>query len=126
MTTRTSPLIHIALIVAIGLMLSGLVAAHATLQKTQPASGKTVSAAPTDIQLFFDEAVDLKVSKIALTGPSGPVMLGPTSAVNPKTLMAPITGKLADGIYNVNWQTAAADDGHVSKGAFKFTLKQAH
>jgi methionine-rich copper-binding protein CopC len=33
---------------------------------------------------------------------------------------------LADATYTVVWQTAAADDGHVSKGDFKFTLKQAH
>ena len=39
-----------------------------------------------------------------------------------KTLMAPVTGKMADGKYTVNWQTAG-DDGHVQKGTFAFNVK---
>ncbi len=126
MNTRISPLVQVALVLVVGILFSGTAKAHATLQKTQPLNGSTISAAPPIIQLWFDEAVDLKVSKIALKGPSGPVMLGPTRAADPKTLTAAITGKLADGAYEVSWQTAAADDGHVSKGVLKFTLKQTH
>lgn len=125
MKARTSQLIRLAIIAALALMLPALLKAHAQLQKTQPASGETVSTAPPHIQLWFDEEVDLKVSKIDLTGPSGKVALGPThTMMDAKSLMADITGKLADATYTVNWTTAAADDGHVSKGDFKFTLKQ--
>jgi hypothetical protein len=122
---RTSQVIRLAIIVAAGLMLPALLQAHAKLEKTQPANGTTVSATPPQIQLWFDEEVDVKVSKIELTGPSGKVALGPTHLIGPKSLMAVITGKMADATYTVIWQTAAADDGHVSKGDFKFTLKQA-
>lgn len=125
MTTRTSQLTRLAIIVALGLMLPALPKAHAELQKTQPAANATVSTAPAHIQLWFDEEVDVKVSKIELTGPSGKVALGATHTMDPKSLMADITGKLANSTYTVTWQTAAADDGHVSKGDFKFTLKQA-
>ena len=126
MKTRTPQLIRLAVIVAVALMFAALPKAHAQLQKTQPAAGETVSTSPPRIQLWFDEEVDLKVSKIDLTGPSGKVALGPTRSADPKSLTAAITGKLADATYTVNWHTVPADDGHATKGDFKFTLKQAH
>jgi methionine-rich copper-binding protein CopC len=125
MKTRTSQVIRLAIIVAVGLVLPALLQAHAKLEKTQPANGTTVSAPPPRIQLWFDEEVDVKVSKIELMGPSGKVALGPTRTMGSKSLIADISGKMADATYTVIWQTAAADDGHVSKGDFKFTLKQA-
>jgi methionine-rich copper-binding protein CopC len=70
--------------------------------------------------------VDVKVSKIALAGPSGKIVVGPTKLMGPKAIVAPITGAMADAAYTVTWQTAAADDGHLSKGTFKFTVKKAY
>jgi methionine-rich copper-binding protein CopC len=112
-------------VVAVALTLSALASAHAELQKTEPANGAVLSAPPAHVQLWFDETPDTTVSKIDLLGPSGKVDLGPTHSMAAKTLMADIKGKMGDGKYTVNWQ-AAADDGHVSKGAFSFTLKLAH
>jgi methionine-rich copper-binding protein CopC len=126
MKTRRAQAARIAIAVAIWLMIPTLLSAHAKLQKTQPANGTTVSAAPKEVQLWFDEDVDLKVSKIGVTGPAGAVAVGPTRLMGPKSLIAVVTGPLTDNAYTVTWQTAAADDGHVSKGTFKFTLKQAH
>jgi methionine-rich copper-binding protein CopC len=119
-------MIRFSLVIMGGLLVPALLQAHAKLGKTQPASGATVSTPPSAIQLSFDEEVDLKVSKIFLTGPSGAVAVGATQAPNAKTLMSAISSKLADGTYTVTWQTAAADDGHVSKGNFRFNVKQAH
>jgi methionine-rich copper-binding protein CopC len=113
---------------ACGLMLVGLAAflqAHTKLEKSEPAAGVTVTAAPKQIQLWFNEKVDLAVSKIELTGPSGKVDLGPTHVMGDKSLMAGISGKVADGSYTIAWQTAG-DDGHVAKGDIAFTLKVAH
>jgi methionine-rich copper-binding protein CopC len=113
---------------ACGLLLIGLAAflqAHAKLEKSEPAAGVTVAAAPKQIQLWFNEKVDLAVSKIELIGPSGKVDLGPTHAMGDKSLMAGISGKVADGSYTIAWQTAG-DDGHVAKGDVTFTLKVAH
>lgn len=100
------------------------VQAHAKLTKTSPADKATVTKAPTSVQLWFNETLDVKLSKIEVTGPDGKVALGVVHAMEPKQLMGPITGKMADGAYTVNWQTAG-DDGHVQKGSFTFTLKQA-
>ena len=100
------------------------VQAHAKLLKTSPADKATVARVPTSVQLWFNEAIDVKLSKIDVTGPEGKVTLGTVHAMEPKQLMGPITGKMADGAYTVTWQTAG-DDGHVQKGSFTFTLKQA-
>ncbi|MBI3403571.1 MAG: copper resistance protein CopC [Acidobacteria bacterium] len=100
------------------------VEAHAKLMKTSPADKATVTKAPASVQLWFNEAIDVKLSKVEVTGPAGKVALGVVHAMEPKQLMGPITGKMADGAYTVDWQTAG-DDGHVQKGSFTFTLKQA-
>jgi methionine-rich copper-binding protein CopC len=126
MKSRTSTPIRLVILLAVGLMVPALLQAHAKLEKTQPADGATVSVSPPQIQLSFDEAVDLKVSKIEVTGPSGKVAVGPARLMGPKALVVKVTAAMPDAAYTVRWQTAAADDGHVSKGAFKFTVKQAH
>jgi methionine-rich copper-binding protein CopC len=126
MKSRRSATIRLVIVMAVGFMLPSLVQAHAKLEKTQPADGTTVSVPPPQIQLSFDEEVDVKVSKIEVTGPSGKVAVGPARLMGPKSLVAKVTGSMPDAAYTVRWQTAAADDGHVSKGVFKFTLKQAH
>jgi methionine-rich copper-binding protein CopC len=100
------------------------VQAHAKLMKTSPADKATVAKAPTSVQLWFNEAIDVKLSKVELTGPEGKVALGMVHAMESKQLMGPITGKMTDGAYTVDWQTAG-DDGHVQKGSFTFTLKTA-
>jgi hypothetical protein len=112
----------------VGVFLMSLAAfpqAHAKLQKSEPAAGTTVAAAPKQIQLWFNEKLDVAVSKVELTGPAGKVELGPVHAMDDKSLMAAISGKVADGAYTVSWQTAG-DDGHAVKGDYTFTLKSAH
>jgi len=99
-----------------------VVQAHAKVEKSEPADGATIAAAPASIQIWFSEAVDTKVSKIVLTGPSGAVKLGPAHSMAPRSLMAGIGGTLADGAYTIDWQTAG-DDGHVVKGAPHFTIR---
>jgi methionine-rich copper-binding protein CopC len=99
--------------------------AHTALTKSEPAAGKTVTAAPKQIQLWFNEKIDVALSKIELTGPSGKVDLTAAHAMGDKSLMAGVSGKVVEGVYTIAWQTAG-DDGHVVKGNVKFTLKLAH
>jgi methionine-rich copper-binding protein CopC len=108
----------------VSVMLGLVVQAHAKLMKTSPADKATIVKAPTTVQLWFNEAIDVKLSKVEVIGPDGRVALGVVHAMEPKQLMGPITGKMANGAYTVNWQTAG-DDGHVQKGSFTFSLKQA-
>jgi len=95
--------------------------AHMKIEKTAPVADSTIKAAPKQIQVWFDEAPDIKVTKMNLMGPSGPVKLA-APAINGKSIVAAVTGTLADGLYDATWQSAG-DDGHVQNGEFKFTLK---
>jgi copper resistance protein C len=107
-----------ALMVAIAIPLL----AHMHVQKTEPATDSTVAMAPKVVQVWFDQTPDMKVSKMTLTGPSGPVELEAPKVID-KSLAAAIKGALADGAYTAGWQSAG-DDGHLQKAEFKFTLKR--
>ena len=120
--TKALTTLTVALLSAVVLTVG--VQAHAKLMKTSPADKATVAKAPTSVQLWFNEVIDVKLSTVEVTGPAGKVALGMVHAMDPKQLMGPITGKMSNGVYTVNWQTAG-DDGHVQKGSFTFTLKTA-
>lgn len=95
--------------------------AHMKIQKTEPATDSTVNAAPKQIGVWFDETPDIKVTKMSLSGPSGPAPLA-APRVDGKSISAAIAGSVPDGAYTASWQSAG-DDGHVQKGEFKFTVK---
>jgi copper resistance protein C len=113
---------RIVLAAVAALALSAWLQAHTKLEKSEPADGAVLAAAPKTVQLFFNEKPDMKVSKVEVTGPSGKVELGPAHSMAAKDIMAAFKGTLAAGKYTVSWQ-AAGDDGHVSKGEFAFTVK---
>ena len=112
------------LAMAAAMLVTALGQAHTHLEKSEPADGATLAAAPSSVQLFFNEKPDLKVSKVEVTGPSGKVELGAVHSMAEKDLMAPIKGALGNGKYTVAWQ-AAGKDGHVQKGTFSFTVQKA-
>jgi putative copper export protein/methionine-rich copper-binding protein CopC len=99
--------------------------AHAHLQGTKPASGATVSVAPSQLVLTFSESPALAMSALRLFGPdSTPVALGAvTHDAGVRTLTARITGPLVAGRYTVEWQTAG-DDGHVQHGSYQFVIAE--
>lgn len=96
---------------------------HTKLQKSEPAADSTVTAPPPHVQLWFNEAPDLKVSQIEVTGPAGKLELGPAHLMDAKSVMATIKGEVPDGKYTATWRTAGKD-GHVIKGEFTFTVKR--
>ena len=114
---------HTFVAVAAGMMLgvSALVQAHAKLLKTEPAADSTIPKSPTEVSLTFNEAPDVTVSKIEISGAPASVKVS-KPALKDKSLVATVDGQLPDGVYKVLWATAA-DDGHPEKGEFSFTLK---
>lgn len=98
-------------------------AAHTKLLRSEPAANSTVGAPPAHVQLWFNEAPDLKVSKIEIAGPSGKLELDAAHVMDAKSVMAAIKGDVPDGKYTTSWRTAGKD-GHVIKGEFVFTVKR--
>ena len=111
-----------ALAASVAVASASVLFAHAKLERTEPAANATVAVAPDHVSVFFREAPDAAVSKLAMKGPSNTVTLAPAQ-VTGKQLRAHIDGVLTDGLYTVQWQTAG-HDGHAQKGEFAFTLKR--
>jgi len=110
-----------ALVLPIALAVAIPLYAHMKIEKTVPAAESTINAAPNQIQVWFNETPDIKITKVSLTGPSGAATLASPS-IDGKSIVARVQGTLPDGAYTAAWQSAG-DDGHVQKGEFKFTLK---
>jgi methionine-rich copper-binding protein CopC len=117
---------HLALFVAavavVVLTFGASLSAHMKFEKAEPATDSTVTAAPSSVQVWFSEAPDAKVSKLTITGPSGPVKVTDVHVMDKTSLMAMVGGAMPDGRYTVAWQ-AAGDDGHLQKGQFVFNVK---
>ncbi len=98
--------------------------AHAQLEKATPPVGGTVASA-TEIRLEFSEGVELKFTKVTLTGPGGgamPLAAATTAAGNQAVLIVPIAKPLPAGEYKVHWQAVSVDTHH-TQGSFEFTVK---
>ena len=98
---------------------------HARLVKSVPAKDSVLSTSPASIRLWFNEPIELSVSKIRLESteaqavPLGGLKQDPGKTDAPVT--ATITHPLAAGTYTVHW-TAASRDGHAVKGSYTFQV----
>jgi methionine-rich copper-binding protein CopC len=104
-----------------------LPAMHLKVDKSSPAEGATVTAAPEQVRIWFTEAPTLAVSSVTLTGPSGKVDLGKLTLgkkddVLDKSVIAKIKDTLKPGKYVVAWKSSG-HDGHILTGTYEFTLK---
>ena len=98
--------------------------AHAKLQTSTPADGSTVTAAPTELRLTYNEPVEVSMSTVRITGPSDAAVATDKITADPasdKTLVQALP-KLAPGEYRVQWNTMG-HDGHHTKGEIRFTVK---
>ncbi|AIY39418.1 Copper resistance protein CopC [Collimonas arenae] len=99
--------------------------AHAHLKVEVPAHDTVVATAPATLRLEFSEALELAFSGVALSDAkgnsiaTGAVSLAPESN---KTLLVPLSGHLAAGVYTVSWH-ALSRDGHKTKGRYSFTVQ---
>ena len=103
------------------MLLAAPLMAHMKLEKSDPAANGTAKTTLRQVQIWFSEAPDPKLSKLELSGPSGPIKLVGLHVIAGKALTASIQGQLAEGKYTLHWQSAG-DDGHVQKGDVAFTV----
>ena len=97
--------------------------AHAHPKVMAPAANSTV-AAPTEVSIYFSEALESKFSKLQLTDEKGSVLGKQPSLVDPKdkTHMTLALPHLDAGVYHVHW-VSAATDGHRMDGDYSFKVK---
>lgn len=111
-----------ATVLAVGLVgLAPPASAHNEVASTTPAANSTVTTAPTEVVLHFEEAPLPGGTAIVVRDPKGtPVTSGKTvmTGADATIALAPLT--LA-GKYAVTYRSAS-DDGHTVTGAFTFTV----
>jgi methionine-rich copper-binding protein CopC len=93
---------------------------HAKLQTSSPADHARLAAAPSALTLIFNENTQLAMLKLKTASRDIPVSVdrGAKAATTIKVGL-PV---LAPGSYLVEWSAMAADDGHITKGSFSFTV----
>jgi hypothetical protein len=93
--------------------------AHARLEKSTPAEGSTLTAAPTTLEMTFTEPARLTALSIQRNHEARHAIKElPTAAERTQRVTFPT---LAAGAYTLTWRVVAAD-GHISSGDLHFTV----
>lgn len=91
--------------------------AHSTLISSQPLPGQRLSSAPGVVVLDFSEPINIDLSRAEVTVPSGRNFSA--ASVSSEEIQVAISGN-EPGVYQVQWTTVSAVDGHVLRGSFVF------
>jgi copper transport protein len=97
--------------------------AHAVLETSVPAYGAVVAAEPGRLTLDYDEDVVAGLAQVSVLAPEGRDLAG-APRVSGSTVTVPLRPG-PKGSYTVRWRMVAADDGHVTEGAFSFGVDAA-
>lgn len=108
------------LVIALGSVMAGPCLAHAKLQSSSPAKDAHLTAPPKTLTLTFNEAAQVAVLKLISGGKEIPIAVDKSAKAGP-SFTYPLPA-LAPGSYTVQWTAMAADDGHVTKGSFVFSI----
>lgn len=109
-----------SIVFAFCLVLGAPCFAHARLESSTPASNAQLASAPKALTLKFNETATLAVLKLLSAGKEIPIPLD--KSAKPDRAFTFDLPALAPGNYAVQWSAVAADDGHVTKGSFNFTI----
>jgi copper resistance protein C len=107
-----------------GLVLAtaGLAGAHSLLLESVPAAGATLTTAPRELMLRFNNRIEKSLSRIRLVGGDGvdrPLAVAVDGGAADRLTAA--VPALAPGRWRVEWQVLSTD-GHVVYGRFEFQL----
>jgi methionine-rich copper-binding protein CopC len=94
--------------------------AHAKLQSSSPAKDAHLTEPPKTLTLTFNEAAQVAVLKLVSGGKVIPISVDKNAKASASFTFPLPT--LAPGSYTVQWTAVAADDGHVTKGSFTFSI----
>jgi methionine-rich copper-binding protein CopC len=103
-----------------GAIMAGPCMAHAKLQSSSPAKDAQLTAPPKSLTLTFNEAAQVAVLKLTSGGKEIPIPVDKNAKAAP-SFTFPLPA-LAPGSYMVQWTAVAAEDGHVTKGSFAFSI----
>ncbi len=116
-------LYHLALLVAIILLLPQAAFAHAMPEAEEPKVGSTVTSPPQQAAIRFDAPIEALFSKLDVLDSNGQSEADGAPQVNAdtRTLAVPLK-PLSSGEYTVKW-SVVAKDGHRTEGSYTFTVR---
>jgi methionine-rich copper-binding protein CopC len=103
-----------------GAIVAGPCMAHAKLQSSSPAKDAQLAEPPKALTLTFNEAAQVAVLKLTGGGKEISIPVDKNAKAG-ASFTFPLPA-LAPGSYTVQWTAVAADDGHVTKGSFAFSI----
>jgi copper resistance protein C len=103
-----------------GALAAGPCLSHAKLQSSTPADNAQLTQVPKTLTLNFSEAAQLARLVVVGDGKEISIPIDKTAKAS-QSFTLPLPG-LVPGKYTVQWTAVAADDGHVTKGSFSFSI----
>ncbi len=95
--------------------------AHDGLAATRPADAATVAVAPATVELDFTGTPLPIGTEVTVTGPDGGTLSEGPPEIQGTTVVQPLAGDLAAGVYRVEWRSTSSD-GHALTGGFGFSV----
>lgn len=117
------PLAALAATGALLLLAAGPATAHDHLETSEPTSGASVAAPPSEVVLHLEEAPLAIGTRVQVTGPDGVVSTGDPQLQDDDVVQA-LRPDAPAGAYTVDWRVTS-DDGHPVEGSFTFTAQAA-
>jgi len=97
--------------------------AHAYLDHASPRVGSTVATAPSEVRLWFTQALEPRFSGAQLQSSAGAVVAtGGVDSANPNQMVIKVNA-LPPGRYKVTWHVLSVDT-HRTQGGFSFEVKR--
>jgi copper transport protein len=104
----------------------GIASAHADLLRSDPAANSVQDSAPSQVSIWFNEAIEPGFSTITVLFEDGSTADRGDSLVSPAdpTQLSVTLAEARDGTYLVSWRVLSAVDGHITAGSFVFSVGQ--
>lgn len=98
-----------------------------TVERANPPLEATVSAAPTAIAIWFEQAIDAGPDSAAIevfsqAGERQPIGRATVYHADPRHISAPVLGAVGPGTYSVVWTVRLAGDASERSGAYGFRV----
>jgi copper transport protein len=105
---------------ALALIAPGAAFGHATMKRSLPREQSRIERAPTEVRLWFDQAVTITPRSIEVFAENGTKVSGAAvPAEHGRAIAVPLRHGLGRGGYTVRWRELSAD-GHIGTGVFTF------
>jgi methionine-rich copper-binding protein CopC len=96
--------------------------AHAYLDHASPLVGSTVTSAPSEVRMWFTQALEPRFTAAQLRSSAGAVVAsGGVDPADPKEMVIQVRA-LPPGKYKVFWKVLSVDTHH-TEGSFGFEVK---